>query len=31
MLYRVVRTGMDMFDACRAYGLGLVLSVVSDV
>ncbi|MHA1578293.1 MAG: hypothetical protein ACTSUQ_01530 [Candidatus Freyarchaeota archaeon] len=31
MLYRIVRTGMDMFDVCRAYGLALVLSVVSDI
>jgi hypothetical protein len=29
MLLRVVKTGMEMFDACRAYGLGLVLSTVS--
>lgn len=31
MLFRVVKTGMNMFDGCRAYGLSLVLSTVSKI
>ncbi len=31
MLFRVVKTGMEMFDVCRAYGLGLILSTVSNI
>ncbi|MBS7251017.1 MAG: hypothetical protein KIH08_10590 [Candidatus Freyarchaeota archaeon] len=31
MLLRVVKTGMELFDACRAYGLGLILSTVSTI
>ena len=31
MPYFVMKTGMEMFDACRAYGLALVLDTISEV
>ncbi|MDI6902644.1 MAG: hypothetical protein QMC77_02765 [Methanocellales archaeon] len=30
MQYYVMKTGMEMFDACRAYGLGLVLDTLRE-
>ncbi|MFQ6120699.1 MAG: hypothetical protein ACE5KE_12560, partial [Methanosarcinales archaeon] len=30
MQYYVMKTGMEMFDACRAYGLGLILDALKD-